>query len=252
MRKAHGRMTVMPKSLPAIGRNAAFFVDFDGTLVDIAAMPDLVHVEPRVGNLLEALTQDLSGAVAVITGRPLGTVDAFLAPLKLPVAAEHGLVRRDAAGSLHVEDSALASMNTASNRLGRFEAEHEGVILERKRVSVALHYRLRPELGEACEAAALGAIRGEPALEVLRGKMVFEVRPRGLNKGTAVSAFLAEMPFQGRLPIFAGDDVTDEDAFKVVNAKGGITIKIGDGETTAQYRTDRDGLFAWAATIGKD
>ena len=242
----------MPKSLPSIGRNAAFFVDFDGTLVDIAAMPDLVHVEPWVGDLLESLTHDLNGAVAVITGRPLGTVDAFLAPLKLPVAGEHGLVRRDAAGALHVEDSALASMRTASNRLGLFEVEHEGIILERKRVSVALHYRLRPELGEACEAAAIGAIWGEPALEVLRGKMVFEVRPRGRNKGTAVSAFLAEMPFVGRRPIFAGDDTTDEDGFKVVNANGGVTIKIGDGDTAAQYRTDREGLFAWAATIGKD
>jgi trehalose 6-phosphate phosphatase len=85
---------------------------------------------------------------------------------------------------------------------------------------------------------------------VLPGKMVFEVRPQGLDKGTAVKAFLDEPPFKGRTPVYMGDDVTDEDAFAAVNALGGITIKIDDGDTQAQYRTDRAGLFAWLESLG--
>ena len=239
----------MPKSLPTIDGNAAFFVDFDGTLVEIAAKPHLVHVEPRVAAALESLRHRLGGAVAIVTGRPLDVVDRLLAPLILPTAAEHGLVHRDASGTVHVEDSALASMEAARARLQTFADANPGLILERKMVSASLHYRQHPELGQACGAAAQAAIEGEPGLEVLPGKMVFEVRPKGRNKGTAVETFLAEPPFVGRLPVFAGDDVTDEDAFKVVKARGGISIKIGDGDTVADYRTDRDGLFAWAKTI---
>ncbi len=240
----------MPKSLPSVDGNAAFFVDFDGTLVEIAAKPHLVHVEPRVAAALESLRQRLGGAVAIVTGRPLDVVDRLLAPLILPTAAEHGLVQRDAAGAVHVEDRAIASMEAARARLQTFADANPGLILERKTVSASLHYRQHPELGQACGVAAQAAIEGEPGLEVLPGKMVFEVRPKGRNKGTAVETFLARAPFKGRLPIFAGDDVTDEDAFKVVKARGGISIKIGDGETAADYRTDRNGLFAWAETIG--
>ena len=241
---------LMPKRLPTVDGNAAFFVDFDGTLVEIAAKPHLVHVEPRVAAALESLRRRLGGAVAIVTGRPLEVVDRLLAPLVLPTAAEHGLVRRDASGAVHVEDNALASMEAARARLQTFADANRGLLLERKIVSASLHYRQHPELGQACGVAAQAAIEGEARLEVLPGKMVFEVRPKGLNKGTAVEAFLAEEPFKGRLPIFAGDDVTDEDAFKVVKARGGISIKIGEGETAADYRTDRDGLFAWAETIG--
>lgn len=240
----------MPKSLPTIDGDAAFFVDFDGTLVEIAAKPHLVHVEPRVVVALESLRPRLGGAVAIVTGRPLDVVDRLLAPLILPTAAEHGLVRRDASGAVRVEDSAVLSMEVARARLQTFADANPGLILERKMVSASLHYRQHPELGQACGVAAQAAIEGEPGLEVLPGKMVFEVRPKGLNKGTAVQAFLSEPPFKGRLPIFAGDDVTDEDAFKVVKAEGGVSIKIGDGDTAADYRTDRDGLFAWVETIG--
>jgi trehalose 6-phosphate phosphatase len=239
----------MPKSLPTIDGNAAFFVDFDGTLVEIAAKPHLVHVEPRVVTALESLRERLGGAVAIVTGRPLDVVDRLLAPLILPTAAEHGLVHRDASGAVHVEDGALAGMEAARSRLQTFAEANPGLILERKMVSASLHYRQHPELGQACGVAAHAAIEGERGLEVLPGKMVFEVRPKGRNKGTAVEAFLNEPPFAGRQPIFAGDDVTDEDAFKVVKARGGISIKIGDGDTVADYRTDRDGLFAWAKTI---
>jgi trehalose 6-phosphate phosphatase len=240
----------MTRSLPPLSANAAFFIDFDGTLVAIAPRPDLVHVEPEVLQVLERLSERFDHAVAVITGRPLATVDGFLAPLKLPVAAEHGSIRRDAQGHVHADTHSIEAVKGVAARLEPLVEANPGLLLERKQTSVALHYRQRPELGAACKDAVEKAVVGTTGLAVLPGKMVFEVRPQGLDKGTAVKAFLDEPPFKGRTPVYMGDDVTDEDAFAAVNALGGITVKIDDGDTQAQYRTDRAGLFAWLEGLG--
>ncbi|MGH6735868.1 MAG: trehalose-phosphatase [Methyloceanibacter sp.] len=237
----------MPRSLPPIPANPAFFIDFDGTLVQIAARPDLVDVEPVVRHVLESLDDRFGGAVAVVTGRPLDVVDGFLPPLKLSVAAEHGSVRRDAKGRVHVDQRGLGAVKRAAARLEPLVEANPGLLLEPKLTSVALHYRQRPELAEACKMAVEAAATGVAGLAILSGKMIYELRPEGVDKGTAVAAFLAEPPFAGRIPVYAGDDVTDEHAFAVVNDLGGITIKVGDGDTAAQYRTDRKGLFAWLA-----
>jgi len=239
----------MPTSLPPISANAAFFIDFDGTLVAIAPRPDQVHVESRVRHVLERLTERFDRAVAVITGRPLDAVDGFLAPLTLPVGAEHGSVRRDADGHIHFDTRSVEAVETVAARLAPLIEANPGLILERKQTSVALHYRQRPELGETCKDAVEKAVAGTNGLVILPGKMVFEVRPKGLDKGTAVKAFLDEPPFKGRVPVYIGDDVTDEDAFAAVNALGGITIKIDDGNTKAQYRIDRPGLIDWLESL---
>jgi trehalose 6-phosphate phosphatase len=235
----------MTGSLPSVSANSAIFVDFDGTLVDIAPRPELVRVEPRVRHLLESLSGQFDDAVAVVTGRPLDVVDGFLAPLKLAVAAEHGSVRRDASGRVHTDEGGAEAVEAAAARLAPLVAANPGLLLERKLASVALHYRQRPELAAQCQAAVEEAVANADGLVILPGKMVFELKPTGIDKGVAVRAFLAEAPFEGRVPIYMGDDVTDEHAFAAVNALGGITIKIDDGDTQAQYRTDRAGLFAW-------
>ncbi len=95
-----------------------------------------------------------------------------------------------------------------------------GLLLERKTASVALHYRQRPELGALCAEAVQAATADMAELSVLPGKMVYEVRPQGADKGTAVEAFLGEAPFAGRVPVYIGDDFTDEHAFAAVNARG--------------------------------
>jgi trehalose 6-phosphate phosphatase len=237
----------MAKALPHLAENAAFFIDFDGTLVAIAPRPDLVRVEPGVIALLRGLAARFGGAVAVVTGRPLAAVDALLAPLKLPIAAEHGSVRRDAAGVVHGNSKSAANVALVAARLEPLVEANPGLLLERKMASVALHYRQRPELGQICADAVQAAIAGLPELSVLPGKMVYEVRPHGADKGTAVGAFLGEAPFAGRVPVYIGDDVTDEHAFAAVNARGGVTIKVGDGKTRAQYRASREDFLAWCA-----
>jgi trehalose 6-phosphate phosphatase len=239
----------MTENLPPVGENSAFFFDFDGTLVEIAARPDLVQVEPRVRDLLRALDDRFGGAVAVVTGRPLDVVDGFLAPLALPTAAEHGSVRRDASGRIHADGNGAEAVEAAHRMLKPLADANPELILERKSSSVALHYRQRPDLAEACAASVEEVVAKNPNLVILPGKMVFELKPQGVDKGVAVRAFLEEAPFKGRTPIFAGDDVTDEHAFAVVNALGGITIKIDDGNTQAEYRTDRNELFDWISRL---
>ncbi|MGZ5917709.1 MAG: trehalose-phosphatase [Methyloceanibacter sp.] len=235
----------MAKALPHLAADAAFFIDFDGTLVAIAARPDLVRVEPGVIALLRRLAGRFDGAVAVVTGRSLATVDALLAPLKLPIAAEHGSVRRDAAGLVHGDSQSAATIALVAARLEPLVEANPGLLLERKTASVALHYRQRPELGQICAEAVRAATANLAELSVLPGKMVYEVRPQGADKGTAVEAFLGEAPFAGRVPVYIGDDLTDEHAFAAVNALGGVTIKLGEGETLAQYRAAREDFLSW-------
>lgn len=242
----------MTEMLPNPPDNCAFFFDFDGTLVEIAPRPDLVVVEPFVRDALSSVVTRCAGAVAIVTGRPLDVVDGFLAPLELAVAAEHGSVRRDASGHIHLNEDNAESVEAAYRALAPLEAANPGLILERKRSSLALHYRQRPELAGPCAAAVQDVVANNPGLILLPGKMVFELKPEGVDKGVAVRAFLHEAPFKGRTPVFVGDDVTDEHGFAVVNALGGISVKIDGGETTAQYRTDRKGLFDWLARLVGD
>ncbi|MCB1521771.1 MAG: trehalose-phosphatase [Hyphomicrobiaceae bacterium] len=236
-------MTSAP-SLAALGP-LALFLDFDGTLVEIADHPDGVTIGPPTLEVLGTLCDKLGGALAIVTGREIAVIDRHLAPLRLPVAGVHGLTRRNAGGIV----SAVSSgdfVTTAARRLGAFVERHDGLLLEPKGVTLALHYRARPELEAACIAAFEDVISNMPGIELKRGKMVLEAKPNIANKGSAVLDFLEEAPFQGRTPCFAGDDVTDEDAFVVVNRLGGISIKVGDGETVANYRAENTSAFlAW-------
>lgn len=240
---------MMSQPLPPLGENSAFFFDFDGTLAALAPRPELVQVESRVSDLLRGLCERLDGAVAIVTGRPLDVVDGFVAPLRLATAAEHGSIRRDASGHVYADTRSLQAVVAVGDVLERFVADNPGLLLERKQTSVALHYRQSPELGAACRTAVEDAVASTDGLVVLPGKMVYEVRPKGCDKGVAVEAFLSEAPFKGRVPVYVGDDVTDEDAFAVVNALGGVSVKIDDGDSQAQFRTDREGLLDWIAGL---
>jgi len=224
----------------------ALFLDFDGTLVGFADHPEQVFLLAETRAALTLLSGALGGALAVVTGRDIGVVDGFLAPLRLPVAGVHGLKRRSADGALHeavVDGQVLGALH---DRLARLVEISPGLLLERKSASVALHYRARPELEGRCIAAMDEAVAGLAGLHLMRGKMVIEAKADGSDKGGAVEEFLAEQPFAGRRPFFAGDDVTDEDAFAAVNARGGVSIKVGPGPTAARYRAaDIADFLAW-------
>lgn len=240
----------LPPSL--ITDQSALFLDFDGTLVAIAERPDAVHVEPETLATLRRLQSALGGALAILTGREIAAVDAFLAPLRLPVAGVHGLMRRDAEGRLGPLPETADFIDNAVRRLAPLIAAEDGLILERKPVSLALHYRARPDLEGVCLTTLQDIANPYPDIELKRGKMVIEAKPAGADKGTALADFMGEAPFKGRKPVFAGDDVTDEDAFEVVNDLGGISIKVGEGETAARHRVaDTTTFLDWLSAASR-
>jgi trehalose 6-phosphate phosphatase len=222
--------------LPWIGdlKGHAIFLDLDGTIAEIAEHPDDVCVQPNTLRLLEALNDESKGALAVISGRELSAIDRLLHPLKLPAAGVHGLERRDAAGVLHGPQ--LVELHPISFVFEKALGDETGVIIERKRGAVALHYRLRPDLERRCCEIVKEVLGQRGDVRLIHGKMVFEILQKGSDKGSVIDAFLKEPPFQGRIPIFAGDDVTDESGFIAVNRQGGISIKVGGQETDARFR----------------
>lgn len=216
--------------------SCALFLDFDGTLVEIAEHPLAIVVPEGLVNTLRRLREHLGGAVAVVSGRPIAQIDHFLHPLVLGVAGVHGAERRRSDGSLAwLPTPAMARVEAAARALQR---EHEALVVESKRGSVAVHYRRAPELAPLCLAAMQDAVDHSPGLTLLAGKMVVEAKPMAATKGRAIEAFLEEPPFAGRTPVFIGDDVTDEAGFVAVQRLGGLGVKVGGGETVAQRRLD--------------
>ena len=218
---------VVASTLPsAFGAHCALFLDFDGTLVDLAERPQDVFAPYGLLDTLERLRDLLDGALAIVSGRPIEQIDHFLAPLKLAAAGV------DATYVVHFD-------------------------VERKRGSLALHYRAAPHLAEECTAAMRAAVAGSPGVVLLPGKMVLEAKPDSVGKGTAIAALLGEAPFAGRMPVFIGDDVTDEAGFETVQAQGGVGVKVGLEATVAKHRLEspdavRNALAQAAATLAAE
>jgi len=214
--------------------NCALFLDFDGTLVDLAPHPDRVVVPPELKIALATLQKRLGGRLAVISGRPIAELDALLAPLVLPAAGVHGMEWRGADGVMHRQPPPpLDAVRAVASGLA---ARHPGLWVEEKHGALALHYRQAPALESLCRDALGEAVRAQPGLLLMAGKMIVEVKATGIDKGTAIRDFLTEAPFAGHLPLFAGDDTTDEAGFAYVQAIGGKGVKIGAGPSLAGHR----------------
>ncbi|HEY7942949.1 MAG TPA: trehalose-phosphatase [Casimicrobiaceae bacterium] len=223
---------------PLLAQGDALFVDFDGTLVEIAATPDRIEIAADLSALLQRVASRLDGAFAVISGRPLADLTRRLVGYSGAVAGNHGLERRSAAGIVH-RPRADPTLELVWPAIRQFAALTPGVTIEDKGLAIAIHYRGRPELAETCRRVAERAVLlSENQLTMLTGKMVIELRPRGVDKGHAAQAFLAEPEFRNKRPVFVGDDWTDEAGFAVANRLDGIAIHVGDGKTIARYRLD--------------
>jgi trehalose 6-phosphate phosphatase len=230
---------------PALDREAALFIDVDGTLLEIAPRPELVEVPRDLPELLQRLSIERDGTLALISGRPIADLDRLFRPWQGASAGLHGIERRRADGSLMsvgISDAdrvAAAALDRLRPELADLARRHPGAWLEDKSRTLALHYRAVPEAGAAIREAAERLLheRGD-SLRLIAGKMVVEFQPRHHDKGRVIAAFMAEPPFQGRLPVFLGDDTTDENGFVEVNRRGGMSIRVGpsSGSTAAAYR----------------
>lgn len=227
----------------------ALFTDFDGTLVELAPTPDAIVVPDTLGAEIVAAANRFDGAFAVISGRELSDLERYL-PAGIAAAGGHGVERRRADGSrIALAEGLEEGAAALAQRLRPFAATHEGLLLELKNSAVALHYRLAPELADKAREAMAQAIEQVPGFEALDGKMVIEARPAAAGKAEAVRAFMQEPPFLGRVPVFIGDDTTDEDGFKAAQDMGGVGVKVGEGATAAKVRTP-DVAGALAIIIG--
>jgi trehalose 6-phosphate phosphatase len=226
----------LPTSAAALTGQIALFLDFDGTLVEIAPSPEDVRIDRRLPGALEALRQRLGGALALVSGRPVAFLDEMMTPYRFDAAGLHGAQFR-----LGGQDAPLAApseaLHAAVRKMVRFANANVGVIVEDKRQSVALHWRLAPSFAD--EALALMedvAAEIGPSMRLQRGKAVAELVPATASKGGAINWLLQQGGYLGRTPVFIGDDITDEDGFAAVNAADGLSIRIGGGDTCARHR----------------
>lgn len=247
-------MSRRPLALPPAQLDWAYFLDVDGTLIDIADAPYAVEVSAGLIDLLARLCRTSGGAVALVSGRALSDLEHRLGGLCLARAGQHGLEHRDSAGRLWLHATAPATKQAMRAALAPLLARHPGLLLEDKGLSLALHYRQAPRLAAYAHRlmTRLAQESGEN-LQIQKGKYVVEIKPAGIDKGTAVEEYLAEPPFQGRRPVFIGDDLNDEHGFDAVNRLGGLSIKVGKGKSCARYRlADVAAVHAWLASALKE
>jgi len=227
--------------VPPNAADWAFFLDVDGTLLEHAEHPHGVRVGAEHRHLLQGLQRATSGAVALISGRSVADLDQLFAPLDFAAAGQHGIERRSIDGAVHRHTASLEHLGHAAAQIVQLTAAHAALVFENKGLTLALHYRQAPELRElvASEMQRIAVELGDE-FELQAGKFIYEIKPSGKDKGTAIAEFMQETPFAGRVPVFAGDDLTDEYGFAHVEASGGHSIKVGPGETHARWRLAHD------------
>ncbi|MEQ8558993.1 MAG: trehalose-phosphatase [Henriciella sp.] len=242
-------MTADLSAPPRLDERHALFLDFDGTLAPIQDDPDAVILPPDTREALAALEPLLGDAIAIISGRDIRDLSARV-PLAYWRAGGHGL-------EICGPDETPAAKPAGAPRdivkaIEMITTGLEGVRVEHKGPVVAIHYRQAPDMGPALLARLEDTLHDNPDYKVQAGKMVIEAKPAHANKGKAVEMMLSHLPFRERVAVMIGDDTTDEDAFKVVNRLGGLTIKVGEGETAATYRmSSTQDVANWLIEQGK-
>jgi trehalose 6-phosphate phosphatase len=227
----------------------ALFLDFDGSLVDFALTPDEIVVKPETIALLGDLLRVLGGALAIVTGRRIADVDRHIVPLRLPVSGVHGLEFRSRPEEVK-RKPVSEELAEARRRLGEVVRANDRIYVEDKGGALALHFRAHPDQRLRAQSLARSVVEELDTLDVVGGHSVFEIRQRDITKANAVRRFMRRPPFARRIPVFVGDDVTDEDGIREAIAEGGFGVKIGRGETAAEFRlADSQAVHAWLSRL---
>ncbi|HWH22930.1 MAG TPA: trehalose-phosphatase [Allosphingosinicella sp.] len=221
----------MPPPPASLLDSAALFLDFDGTLVELAETPDGISVAPGLSDLLRRVCRKLEGRLAIISGRSIVDLERHTDCRGIAVSGSHGLELRLSNGD-HIPLSAPVNIRELRGQIDAFAQGVPGLLVEEKPSSIALHYRQAPDAAEEVRAF-LAALARKCGLTVQGGKMVAELRPKGADKGDALRAFMTEPEFAGARPLFVGDDLTDEDAFEAAAGLGGAGILVGPARASA-------------------
>ena len=241
-------MASLPPPPPDLLDDAALFLDFDGTLVDLAETPDAIHVSPELGPLLHRLRRRLDGRMAIVSGRSLADLERHVPASGIAFSGSHGVELRLADGTT-LPLSVPIGLDDVHERVARFAESADGLLAEGKPAGIALHYRLAPDQADRA-GAFMDALAEERGWTVQRGNMVVELRPTGATKGDALRAFMTEPKFHAARPVFVGDDLTDEHGFEAAAKLGGAGILVGPArETSARYRLESvAAVKAWLAS----
>jgi trehalose 6-phosphate phosphatase len=238
------------QSPPSPSLDWCLFLDVDGTLIELPDSPLDTFADLELKTLLGDVAERLGGAVALVSGRSIDYLDALFAPLRLPAAGLHGVERRRATGTMHGASFTDTQLDPARAAIAALVQAHPGTSVEDKGRTVAVHFRMAPQHEESVRrsliaiAAPLGA-----NYHIQEGNKVLEIKPRGFTKAGAIKAFMQEPPFSGRKPVFVGDDLTDQDGFKIVEDQGGISIGVGD-RVQGQFRVENAAAVRrWLAGI---
>lgn len=236
--------------IPAPSPDWCLFLDIDGTLIEFSDSPSDTRPDRELNRLLGMVDRSLGGSLALISGRSIQNLDALFSPSRFAAAGVHGVERRGASGETHRAQFTDAVLDRARASMRAFVEGNPGSILEDKGAALALHFRMAPHL-EHSARRLVGAIAADlgDRFHLQEGDKVVEIKSSLANKATAIEAFLREVPFIGRTPVFLGDDVTDQDGFRAVEAHAGISIAVGD-RVNAQWRlANPAAVRAWLGRV---
>ncbi|MBC9247673.1 trehalose-phosphatase [Paracoccus sp. 11-3] len=224
----------------------ALFLDFDGTLAEVPVTPDAVNLPPGLPAMLHRLYDRLGGAVALITGRDISDLRKYLPDFPGAISGSHGAELSLDGRTISTTDDTQLDIPALHAAAHQFARGYPPILVEEKRHGVVLHYRADPSLAEVVHAAMRQLQRDFPGTGLQAAKMQVELRPAGVGKDKALDRLMELSPYRGRIPVYAGDDLPDEVAMAEAQARGGIAIKVGDGETVAHYRVANPAaLAAW-------
>ena len=250
--KARRQADALPSPEAIDVKRTALLLDVDGTLLDIAATPYSVVVPPSLRKILSGLIELSGGAVALVSGRTIETLDGLFAPLTAPAIGGHGAEIRVSPHGPRLQW--LPPMITEPLRrqihlLARVDPQ---ILVEDKPHSIAVHYRLALQQETFLMKEVATIVSREPAgdLEILFGKAVIEIKPTLFSKGSAVTELMTHAPFAGRVPLFIGDDMTDESVFGILPELAGGGYSVGEAAAGVQgtFRTPEH-VRAWLTQV---
>lgn len=209
------------------------FLDIDGTISEFNTEPQLAYIPNETLNIIKNLKK-IGINIFFITGRSINIAQKMLQTTEFSIAGSHGLeIKIDNHRMKYNSDINLLKLKKIIEIKCLYLPE---LLIEYKNYSIALHYRKCPQYMPIVENIMKSIQSEYPSMKIIKGKFVHEILPNEANKGTSIEYILSKLNLSHFIPIFIGDDITDECAFKVINDMNGMSIKVGEGLTRGRFR----------------